>query len=78
VIYRSQIEAADKPEELRKRKIKEFDKKFNHLFHAGGRQLFQDIIDPRSTRSLLIKALDWFTNKKEEDRPFKKHGNIPI
>jgi len=78
VIYKREIEASQTPDEVRQRRIEEFDKKYNNLFHAGARQLVQDIIDPRDTRPMLIRALGWFANKKEEDRPWKKHGNIPL
>lgn len=76
-IYAKEIQAAANPEEVRQKRIKELDEKYNNIYHAGARELFQDIIDPRETRPLLINALDWFS-KKNEDRPWRKHGNIPL
>jgi len=58
-------------------RIEEFGAKYNNIYYAGARTLIQDIIDPRDTRPRLIEALDWFANKKE-DRPWRKHGNIPL
>jgi len=39
--------------------------------------MVDDVIDPRETRIKLIQALDMLQTKKEE-RPKKKHGNIPL
>jgi acetyl-CoA carboxylase carboxyltransferase component len=77
VIYAKEIDAATNPEEVRQRRIKEFVERYNNVYYAGARVLIQDIIDPRDTRPMLIKALGWFADKKE-DRPWKKHGNIPL
>lgn len=77
-IYAKEIKAAANPEEVRQKRIKEFDKKYNNPYYAGGRELFQDIVDPRETRPLLINALDWFAKKNEDTRPWRKHGNIPL
>ncbi len=77
VIYAKEIAAATNPEEVRQRRIEEFGAKYNNIYYAGARTLIQDIIDPRDTRPRLIEALDWFANKKE-DRPWRKHGNIPL
>lgn len=39
--------------------------------------MVDDVIDPRDTRIKLIQALEMLHNKKEE-RPQRKHGNIPL
>ena len=39
--------------------------------------MIDDVIDPRDTRIKLIQALEMLRNKHEE-RPKKKHGNIPL
>ncbi|AIF43497.1 acyl-CoA carboxylase subunit beta [Virgibacillus sp. SK37] len=44
---------------------------------AAGLGMVDDVIDPRETRIKLIQALEMLYNKKEE-RPMKKHGNIPL
>ena len=77
-IFRNELGAADK--ELRLKKVKEIQEKYNNIFNAGARQLVQDIIDPRDTRAILNKALGWFAGKKD-DKPWdkrKKHGNMPL
>ncbi len=39
--------------------------------------MIDDVIDPRDTRIKLIQALEMLRHKHEE-RPKKKHGNIPL
>ena len=68
IIYRKQIAQAENPEEERKRLVKEyFDKKIQVYTHAEAVRygLVDDIIDPRDTRPVLIKALDMLSSKKE-------------
>jgi propionyl-CoA carboxylase beta chain len=36
-----------------------------------------DIIEPKETRPALIRAFEILATKKKE-RPWKKHGNIPL
>jgi acetyl-CoA carboxylase carboxyltransferase component len=78
IIYRKEIAAAENPEEVRQRKIDEYNASFGRFpYHAAAMRWVEDIIDPRDTRPLLIQALKVCFNKKEE-RPWKKHGNIPL
>ena len=44
---------------------------------SAGLGMIDDVIDPRETRIKLIQALEMLRNK-EESRPKKKHGNIPL
>ena len=37
----------------------------------------QDIIEPKTTRAILIDALDTLDGKRVQ-RPNRKHGNIPL
>lgn len=64
-------------EEEKKAKIEEYMKNFYTPYQAALRGLVEQVIDPRDTRILIIKALEMLANKKEE-RPRKKHGNIPL
>lgn len=77
VIYEKELREAEKPEEVREEREKEFTAKYGTIYHAGARQLIHDIIDPRDTRPVVIRALDCFQNKAEV-RPGKKHGNITL
>ena len=44
---------------------------------AAGNALIDDVIDPRETRPTVIKALEMAATKRVE-RPWKKHGVMPV
>ena len=78
ILYREEITTAENPEEVRQRRITEYNSSFGRFpYHAAVMRWVKDIIDPRDTRRLLIQALQVYSKKKEE-RPWKKHGNIPL
>lgn len=77
IIFAKEIKESENPEETRQNKISEYRERFANPYVAAGLGMVDDVIDPRETRSTLIKALDMLKNKHEE-RPYKKHGNIPL
>jgi propionyl-CoA carboxylase beta chain len=77
IIFAREIAGSDAPEELREQKIEEYREKFANPYVAASRGMVDDVIDPRETRIKLIQGLEMMRNKKEE-RPAKKHGNIPL
>jgi propionyl-CoA carboxylase beta chain len=77
IIFAREIANSDKPEELREQKIEEYREKFANPYVAASRGMVDDVIDPRETRIKLIQGLEMMRNKREE-RPKKKHGNIPL
>ena len=79
IIYRKEIAASEDPEKLRAKRLEEYKATFGKFpYHAAAVQWVDEIIDPRDTRSMLIKALHQLAGKKKDDRPWKKHGNIPL
>lgn len=78
VLYRKEIAKAKDPEAVKKRRMEEYAASYGRApYHAAEMRWVEEIIDPRDTRPLLIEALKIFSMKKEE-RPWKKHGNIPL
>ncbi|WP_456274129.1 acyl-CoA carboxylase subunit beta [Bacillus sp. AK031] len=77
IIFAREIQKSDNPEEVREQKIEEYREKFANPYVAAARGMVDDVIDPRETRIKLIQGLEMMRNKKE-DRPKKKHGNIPL
>jgi acetyl-CoA carboxylase carboxyltransferase component len=49
----------------------------SHTYIAAGAALIDDVIDPRNTRPLLIRALEMARGKRV-DRPWRKHGVMPV
>lgn len=77
IIFAKEIAESDDPETFRHEKIDTYREKFANPYVAAGLGMIDDVIDPRETRLKLIQSLEMLENKKEE-RPHKKHGNIPL
>ncbi len=77
IIYREQIQKAENKSEAKKKLVKEYQDKFANPYVAAARGYIDDVIDPRETRPMLIKALNMLQNKRDINPP-KKHGNIPL
>ena len=77
VIFRREIAEARDPEKVRREKIAEYRERFAKPYAAAKLGLVDDVIEPRRTRGALLRALE-MTARKREERPRKKHGNIPL
>ncbi|MFN8493799.1 MAG: acyl-CoA carboxylase subunit beta [Caldilineaceae bacterium] len=76
ILFREQVSAAPNPEEKRKELVAEYEAKFNTPYTAAARGLIDDVIEPRDTRRVLIRALQ-LTLSKRERHVAKKHGISP-
>ena len=77
IIFRKDISAAEDPEQMRQQKIAEFREQVMNPFIAAGYGLVDDVIEPKYARIELIRSLE-MNIRKQEDRPNRKHGNIPL
>ncbi len=71
IVYRSL------PEPERRAKIAEFEERFANPFVAAEHGFVDDVIEPRQTRPMVIRALRTLATKVDT-MPRKKHGNIPL
>src|SRR3954447_23911190 len=76
IIGRSAIEASDDPEATREAMLEEV-RKIIDPYIAAGNAMVDDIIDPRETRPTIIRGLRMAANKRVQ-RPWKKHGVMPV
>jgi acetyl-CoA carboxylase carboxyltransferase component len=76
IIFRKQIEASGDPDATRAEMIEGIRKSIDPYI-AAGNALIDDIIDPRETRRTVIRALE-MAETKRVDRPYKKHGVMPV
>lgn len=77
IIFRKEIANADDPVAMRNQKIEEYRNKFSNPYVAAARGYVDDVIEPSTTRIRIINALEMLASKRE-NRPAKKHGNIPL
>jgi len=76
IIGRSAIEAAEDPEATREAMLDAVRQQIDPYI-AAGNAMIDDIIDPRETRQTVIRGLRMAKGKRVE-RPWKKHGVMPV
>jgi len=76
IIFRKQIEAAEDPDATRAEMIEGIRRTIDPYI-AAGNAMVDDIIDPRETRPVVCRALEMAASKRVE-RPWKKHGVMPV
>ncbi len=77
IIFRKDIESAEDKNEKRKEKIAEYRNTVANPYIAAARGYIDDVIEPATTRQRIISAFDMLAGKREQ-KPSKKHGNIPL
>jgi acetyl-CoA carboxylase carboxyltransferase component len=76
IIFNKQIEASSDPEATRAQMIEAIRAQINPYLAAGW-AMIDDVIDPAETRSVIIRGIEQ-ARDKTVDRPWRKHGNIPV
>ncbi|MBD3949099.1 methylmalonyl-CoA carboxyltransferase [Tuanshanicoccus lijuaniae] len=77
IIFRKEIKDSDDPVTTRAKKIEEYRAEVANPYTAAGLGYVDDILEPSITRKRLISAFDMLSDKRE-NRPAKKHGNMPL
>ena len=77
IIFRKEIAAAPDPQARREELVGEYAERLMTPYAAAERGLVDDVIDPRDTRSVLIRSLELLRTKRHE-LPHRKHGNVPL
>ena len=77
IIHRKRINDSKNPEQERMRLVEDYTESFANPYRAASLGYLDDVVLPSETRSSLTKALGALI-EKEEVRPAKKHGNIPL
>ncbi|MEL6583696.1 MAG: acyl-CoA carboxylase subunit beta [Pseudomonadota bacterium] len=73
ILYRSEL---NDPEKIAGR-IADYEDRFANPFVAAEKGYIDEVIMPRSTRRRISRAFAMLRTKREE-RPWKKHDNIPL
>ena len=77
ILYKKEIAAAKDPKAKEAEYVAEYRDKFASPYFAAKKGMITDVIEPSQTRAILSLALR-NTLSKRENRPAKKHGNIPL
>jgi acetyl-CoA carboxylase carboxyltransferase component len=76
IIGRSAIEASDDPDATREAMLEAVREQID-VYIAARNATIDDVIDPRETRPTIIRGLRMAKDKRIE-RPWKKHGVMPV
>src|SRR6056297_697864 len=77
IIFRKEIKEADDPEAMRKQKVKEYKEKFANPYVAAAKGYIDSVIEPETTRRILMHSIEVSANKNV-GQPKKKHGVPPF
>lgn len=77
LIHRREIAEAEDQASKENELAAEYREEFANPFQAAGRGHIEAVIWPRDTRETLIRSLD-LLETKQEVRPARKHGNVPL
>ena len=77
IIFRQDIKSSANPDETRKDLTDSYAAKFATPYEAASKGYIDAVIFPEETRDYLIKGLASCSSKRE-NRPKRKHGNIPL
>ena len=77
IIHRRRIASSGNPSQERERLVDDYVETFANPYRAASLGYLDDVIQPSETRTVMIKALGALL-EKEEVRPARKHGNIPL
>jgi acetyl-CoA carboxylase carboxyltransferase component len=77
IIFKEEIEKAENPEAMREEKVRQYREQFANPYVAAEKGWIDVIIEPKEIRPFLIISLERLRGKQER-RPEKKHGTIPL
>lgn len=77
IIFRKELSISENKVKRRSELVSDYEKKFSNPYIAASKGYIDNVIMPRETRQKLISALKAI-NRKREDLPKRKHGNMPI
>ena len=77
VIHRKELAAAADPAGRRAELVAEYSEREANPWLAAERGYLDDVIDPADTRARLVAGLEMLRTKQEE-RPARKHGIVPL
>lgn len=77
ILNRKELQKSKTPDELKNKLVSEYKEQVANPYIADEKGYIDEVIDPNDTRKMLISAFSLLENKYEE-KPSRKHGNIPM
>jgi len=78
ILYRKELgQAGDQAAKIRQQRVDQYREKFSNPYIAAERGFVDAIIEPRHTRTHVVRALRQLSSKRQSLPP-KRHGNLPL
>jgi acetyl-CoA carboxylase carboxyltransferase component len=77
IIFSRDIKGAEDPAAMKEQKVSEYQELLYNPYVAASLGYINAVVEPSKTRAHIITALEALKTK-DEKRPRKKHGNIPM
>lgn len=77
IMHRSRLRESEKPDEERKKLVKEYEEHYLSPYIAAKRGIIDEVILPEETRKKISESFFALKDKNESSRK-RKHGNIPL
>lgn len=77
IIWKKELRDSMDPDTKRSELVEKYKLKFSNPYIAASKGYIDEVIEPNETRSRLISGFNSIYRKRE-DRPNRKHGNIPV
>ncbi|MEI8166903.1 MAG: acyl-CoA carboxylase subunit beta [Chloroflexales bacterium] len=77
ILFRNEVKEAADPKARNAELVRNYQEQFNNPYVAASRGLIDDVIEPRDSRRILIRALR-VTLSKRDRHVAKKHGISPM
>ena len=77
IVFNKELRNAEDPEAKRRELVDAYKENFANPYRAASYGFVDEVIMPEMTRIKIIRALDMLQDK-EEEKPYRKHGNIPL
>lgn len=77
IIFKKEMAGAEDADAAEEKLIEEYRQKFANPYVAAEQGYIDNVIEPRTTRYHIIRALGMLDTKVDSN-PKKKHGNIPL
>ncbi|MEW5786093.1 MAG: acyl-CoA carboxylase subunit beta [Bacillota bacterium] len=77
IVNRRELDAAEDKQKMREELVRQYRDRYANPYIAAAQGWIDEVIDPRQTRGHLLAGLAALESKREQ-RPLRKHGNIPL
>jgi len=76
LLFREELTKAERPEEFKKEKIREFEERFYTPYYSAANVRVHEVILPAETRRVLVETMELLRGKTSPRRIF--HRNMPV